>query len=89
MAQASLSVRVDGDIKAKFDKFCSEVGMNASVAINLFIKAVLRENRIPFEITTNVSDPFYSEVNQERLIEAISRLESGKGTVHEIIEEDE
>ena len=26
--------------------------MNASVAVNLFVKAVIREQRIPFEITT-------------------------------------
>jgi len=36
------------------------VGMSASTAINLFVKAVLRENRIPFEIAQN-PDPFYSK----------------------------
>ena len=50
MAQATLSVRMDENVKKQFDAFCAEVSMNTSVAINLFAKAVLRERKIPFEI---------------------------------------
>jgi addiction module RelB/DinJ family antitoxin len=42
---------MDEDIKKRFDAFCADAGMNASVAVNLFARAVLREKRIPFEIT--------------------------------------
>ncbi|MCI9432355.1 MAG: type II toxin-antitoxin system RelB/DinJ family antitoxin [Oscillospiraceae bacterium] len=52
MGQTTLNVRMDEDLKRRFDSFCAEVGMNASVAVNLFVKAVIREQRIPFEITT-------------------------------------
>lgn len=52
MSQTTLNVRMDEDLKRRFDSFCAEVGMNASVAVNLFVKAVIREQRIPFEITT-------------------------------------
>lgn len=51
MGQTTLNVRMDEDLKRRFDSFCAEVGMNASVAVNLFVKAVIREQRIPFEIT--------------------------------------
>ncbi len=57
MSQTTLSVRMDEDLKRRFDAFCSDVGMNASVAVNLFARAVVREQRIPFEITT---EPFWS-----------------------------
>lgn len=50
MGQTTLSVRMDEDLKRRFDAFCAEVGMNASVAVNLFAKTVVREQRIPFEI---------------------------------------
>ena len=50
MTQAIITARIDASDKAKFDSFCTSVGINTSVAINMFIKAVLRENRIPFEI---------------------------------------
>ena len=51
MGQTTVSIRMDEDVKKQFDKFCSDVGMNISVAVNLFAKAVIREKRIPFDIS--------------------------------------
>ncbi len=86
MAQTTLSIRMDENVKKQFDAFCAEVGMNTSVAINLFAKAVLRERRIPFEIVAN-DDPFYSESNLKHLRRGIECLNAGKGKEHEPIEE--
>lgn len=84
MAQTVMSVRVDKDVKEKFDSFCEDVGLNPSVAINMYIKAVLREHKIPFEIT---NDPFYSESNQKWLKESVKQAENGNLTQHELIED--
>ena len=51
MSFSTIVARVDNDDKRNFNYFCDSVGLNASVAINLFIKTVLRENRIPFNIS--------------------------------------
>ena len=83
MFQTTLSVRMDDEVKRKFDAFRAEVGMNASVAINLFAKTVIREHRIPFEIS---ADPFWSEENQSVLRRSVAQLDAGKGTTHELIE---
>ena len=89
MAQATLTARIDAADKVNFDAFCSNVGINPSTAVNMFVKAVLRENRIPFEIAQN-PDPFYSEVNLAHVKRSVQELRSGKGTAHELIEvEDE
>ena len=80
MSQSVLSVRMDEDVKHRFDAFCSDAGMNASVAVNMFVRAVIREKRIPFEITGN-DDPFYSEKNQARLKESLRQLENGQVVV--------
>lgn len=89
MAQATITARVDKKDKASFDAFCSNVGLNTSTAINLFVKAVLRENRIPFEITQS-SDLFFSETNMAYIKKSVQELREGKGTAHELIEvEDE
>jgi DNA-damage-inducible protein J len=87
MALATLNIRMDEDIKRRFDYFCADAGMNATVAVNLFARAVLREQRIPFEITVPL-DPFYSAKNQAMLNEAIEQLEAGRGVEHELIEVD-
>ena len=88
MAQATISARIDEKDKQALDNFCSDVGLNTSAAINLFIKAVLRERRIPFEISQS-SDPFYSESNQKHLMKSIQELRNGKGTAHDLIEVDD
>lgn len=76
MALATISARVDAYDKADFDKFCSNVGINASTAINMFIKAVLKERRIPFDLydSEKNEDPFYSEENMKRLRKSIDRV---------------
>lgn len=88
MALTTITARVDAHDKAAFDAFCSNVGLNTSTAINLFVKAVLREKRIPFEITQN-PDPFYSDSNQAYLLKSVRELKEGKGHPHEIIEEED
>ncbi len=54
MAQTNVNIRMDEATKKAFDKFCSEIGLSVSSAFNIFAKTVVREQRIPFEITTEV-----------------------------------
>ena len=51
MAVATFSVRMDEKLKNELDELCAQFGMNTSVAINIFARAVVRERRIPFEIS--------------------------------------
>lgn len=88
MSVANLSVRIDEKDKKSFEAFCNETGMNVSVAINMFIKAVLREQKLPFEIKV---DPFYSASNIQYLEKIVSDIKEGKAKFneHELIEVDE
>ena len=51
MAQSTISARIDSNDKAAFDLFCSRVGLNTSSVVNLFVKKVIIESRIPFEVS--------------------------------------
>lgn len=88
MTLVTLTARVDEKDKVDFDTFCSNVGLNVSTAVNLFVKAVLRENRIPFEITQN-TDLFFSEANMSYVKKSVQELREGKGTAHQLIEVDD
>ena len=77
MPQTTFSVRMDTEVKRQFDNFCANVGMNTTTAFNMFVRAVLREKRLPFDVTTEI-DPFYSEGNLAHLRRGISALNSGK-----------
>ncbi len=85
MALSTLTSRVEEEDKSMFIAFCDSVGLTSSAAINLFVKAVNREHRIPFEI--KVEDPFYSTSNQLHLMKSIQQLRDGKGTIHDLIED--
>ena len=50
MAQTSVNVQVDTDVKEKFDSICEELGMNEGTAIMVFIKAFIREDGFPFDV---------------------------------------
>lgn len=58
-----------------------------SAAINIFLKKVAREKRIPFELT---ADPFYSESNIKYLERVIADINAGTAKLleHDIIEEE-
>lgn len=51
MAQTTICIRVDADLKKDFEKFCDSIGMSMSMAVNIFIKKSVGEQRIPFEIS--------------------------------------
>lgn len=48
---SSISIRVENDLKKKFYALCEDFGLSASTAFNIFMKAVVRERKIPFEIS--------------------------------------
>lgn len=84
---AQINIRVDDEVKKAAEQTCADIGLSMSTAINVFLKKVAREKRIPFELS---SDPFYSDCNMAHLRRGISALNAGKGIEHEPIEvEDE
>ena len=56
MAQATLSMRVDDTLKKDFDSICEDFGFTSTAAITVFMKTVVRERRIPFEIKASTKE---------------------------------
>ena len=69
MAQATFSVRMDESLKKQFDSLCQDFGMNATTAINVFARAVVRQRRIPFEISSPETD-----ITREGAMQAFNAL---------------
>lgn len=69
MSQATFSVRMDETLKRQFDSLCADFGMNASTAINVFARAVVRERKIPFEIASEKQD-----VSREKAMQAFMMI---------------
>jgi hypothetical protein len=71
MAQTTLSIRVDSQLKKDFDYFCQDMGMNMTTALSVFMRQAVRENRIPFEIK--------GDIPNAETIKAIEETEKGTG----------
>jgi len=85
MATTSVTIRMDEGLKKQAETLFNDMGLNMTTAITIFAKAVVKQGKIPFEIT---ADPFWSEENQAHLRQAIADIEAGKGKPHELIEVD-
>lgn len=84
---AQINFRVDDDIKRSAERTLNDIGLNMSTAITIFLKAVVRENRIPFELT---AAPFYSKENMDELEKRLNDIHSGKSMLkeHDLIKVD-
>lgn len=69
MAQATFSIRMDEKLKKQFDELCENFGMSATTAFNVFAKAVVRERKIPFEISSPEQ-----KITKEQALEALRIL---------------
>ena len=69
MAQTNVNIRMDDATKRQFDVICGELGLSMSTAFNIFAKTVVRQNKIPFELSV---DPCSNECKQTRLRNAIA-----------------
>lgn len=78
---AQISLRIDDDVKHNAEMVCEDLGISMAGAINIYLKKLGREKRIPFEVSV---DPFYSDTNMERLRKAAREMELSGGTIHEV-----
>jgi DNA-damage-inducible protein J len=73
MAQTTVTIRIDEDVKKDFNALCENIGLTMTTAFCVFAKKAISEQRIPFDLTAN-TDP--SEANMKHLTETIDNIES-------------
>ena len=70
MPQATFSIRMDENLKKDFDLLCTDFGMSATTAFNVFARAVVRERKIPFEIASS-SNKETREISNSNAFDAL------------------
>ena len=50
MATTNLNIRIDTDLKKQAEDIFSELGLNMSTALTVFLRQTVRSNGIPFEL---------------------------------------
>ena len=67
-----MTVRMDSDLKKSFDTLCSQFGMSANTAMNVFAKAVVQRGKIPFEIRGDKTDSWIEGLNAFKQIRSMA-----------------
>ncbi len=80
-----MTFRIDGSLKNEFEKLCNEFGLTATAAITIFIKTVVRERRIPFEIKADSVDE--TLVKGRKAFWELRRIAAENGTAGMTLEE--
>ncbi len=75
----TITVNVDSADKDIFNSICAKMGMNISTAVNIFIKTVNRTKKIPFEVSAQEENSFYSEENISHILRSYKQLQAGEG----------
>ena len=52
MPMTNINIRTDSEIKAKAQEIFFSLGLDMSTAINLFLRQTVRQNDIPFVLST-------------------------------------
>ena len=79
MTQSAMTIRLDSSMKAQFDNLCSQFGMSANTAINIFVNAVVRSRSIPFSISLASEN-----TSNEKALEAFEKLRQEASTLPEM-----
>ncbi|MBI9094699.1 MAG: type II toxin-antitoxin system RelB/DinJ family antitoxin [Sphaerochaeta sp.] len=74
---SNLNIRMDKKLKSQLEEIVSSLGLNVSTAVNIFARQVVRQGRIPFEISLDV--PNKETLNAMREAESLAREPMAKG----------
>ena len=54
MGTVNMSIRMDTELKKQAEAMFSDMGLNMTTAMNMFLRQVVRQGKIPFEIATDI-----------------------------------
>ena len=84
MTQSEFSVHMDTQLKKDFTEICKAFGIPVSTAITLFAKAVVRVQKIPFDI--KIEDPNNITIKTLELAEKGKELHGPFSTIEALRE---
>ena len=84
VATTNLNIRTDKDIKDKADALFSELGLTMTTAINLFLRAAIRENGIPFVLKLDVPNAETAQAIEEGRRIASDKNVKGYNSIDEL-----
>lgn len=88
MAKVATNISIDEEIKPKAQAMLAEFGLDLSTAVNMFLRQMLREKAIPFEVRWEIpnSDTLAAMAEVEEM-EKYPELAKTYSSVDELMED--
>ena len=81
---ANLNIRTEKEIKESAEIVLSQLGLTMSAAVNIFLRQVIRENGIPFELKLKEPNTETIEAIQEARLIANDKSVQGYTFIQEL-----
>ena len=78
MATTNLNIRTDKEVKDQAEIIFSELGLNMTTAINVFLRTTIRENGIPFELKLDAPNAATAAIEEGRKIASDKKVKGYK-----------
>lgn len=54
MSTTNMSIRMDTELKKQAEAMLASMGLNMTTAMNIYLRQIVRQGKIPFEIATDI-----------------------------------
>ena len=84
MTTTNLNIRTDKEIKDQADAIFSELGLTMTTAVNMFLRAAVREHGIPFALKVDVPNEITAAAIEEGRRIASDSSVKGYSTIEDL-----
>lgn len=84
MPSTNLNIRTEKEVKEKADQIFSELGLNMTTAINIFLRTAIREHGIPFSLKLDIPNEATVNAIEEGRIIAFDKSAESYSNIDEL-----
>ena len=74
-----ISFRNDAKLKEEVTKVLSDMQLDLTAAFNLFLDQVVKQNKLPFEITNETAEDIELKEIREKILKGVADAEAKRG----------
>lgn len=81
--KARISIRTDAKLKEEATKVLAGMHLDLSTAFNLFLDQVVKQNKLPFEITNETAEEHEAKIIDAKIQRGLEQAYAGGGILAE------
>ena len=62
MSSVNMSIRIDSELKAQAEHVLSQLGMNMTGTINMFLQQIVRDRAVPLSLSLSSEQSLYADL---------------------------